>query len=133
MTGDQLLPAIFLILALLLGAWWLWRRWHRLRLPRFVRSRILSQWERARGNADAHRRILEADAVLDALLTALGYRGSLGEKLQKAGPYVPRLNEVWRAHKLRNRLAHEIGVQVHPRECEEAMRAFEGVVRKFCS
>ncbi len=53
--------------------------------------------------------IIEADIILDELVTSLGYTGEgLGEKLKQIRP--DDLNSVdaaWEAHKVRNRIAHE--------------------------
>ncbi len=102
--------------------------------PRINDSRqreILRHWKNAASQADPHRRIMEADKVLDQILFALGYKGSLGDKLKKAGATVPHLNAVWEAHKLRNKIAHEPGFTPTPQETERAMRAFEGVLKAF--
>ncbi len=53
--------------------------------------------------------IIEADAMLDDLLIRLGYTGnSLGERLKSADPRnFPKRNEAWKAHLIRNKIAHE--------------------------
>ncbi|HCW32316.1 TPA: hypothetical protein DGH83_02325 [Candidatus Peregrinibacteria bacterium] len=56
--------------------------------------------------------LLEADKLLDVALKIKGFHGSLGEKLKRAGPLFSHRNEVWQAHKMRNRLAHELDVKV---------------------
>lgn len=60
-------------------------------------------------HADPRIRILELDKALDTLLSHLGYKGTLGEKLMKAGARLPNINALWAAHKHRNVLAHEPG------------------------
>ena len=52
--------------------------------------------------------IIEADIILDELLTRLGYVGtSVGEKLKQVNPaYFQTLNNAWEAHKVRNEIAH---------------------------
>lgn len=52
--------------------------------------------------------ILDADKLLDYALSRKGFSGSLGEKLKKAGPRFSSLNNVWFAHKMRNKIAHEL-------------------------
>lgn len=52
--------------------------------------------------------VLDADKLLDYCLGKHGFQGNLGEKLKKAGPRFSDVNGVWRAHKLRNRIAHEL-------------------------
>lgn len=89
------------------------------------KKRVVQAWQNALSLQDAVRRIMEADAVLDLALKELGFQGSLGEKLQKAGARFKDVDAVWRAHKLRNRVAHEAGVNISDREVDIAMKAFE--------
>ena len=69
--------------------------------------------------------ILKADKLLDFTLGKLRYEGSLGEKLKKAGPLFSDINAVWRAHKLRNQVAHEIDAKIHQDSTTQALRAFQ--------
>lgn len=59
-----------------------------------------SQWREA---------IIEADIMLDNLLTERGYTGDgVGEKLKAADPTrFTTLQNAWQAHKVRNQIAHE--------------------------
>ncbi len=52
--------------------------------------------------------IMEADIILDELLTSLGYLGtSIGDKLKGARPEIfASLQDAWDAHKVRNQIAH---------------------------
>jgi len=58
---------------------------------------------------DWKQAILEADIILDDLLTKMGYRGeSIGEKLKRVERGdMKSLDEAWEAHKIRNQVAHE--------------------------
>lgn len=58
---------------------------------------------------DWKQAILEADIILDDLLTRLGYKGeSIGEKLKRVNPGdMKSLNDAWEAHKVRNQVAHQ--------------------------
>lgn len=94
---------------------------------------ILHKWEQLMTLSDDHRRILEADKLLDETLRLLGYQGSLGEKLQKTGPRFPDLHALWAAHKLRNRVAHDIHVQLNPAETDRALKTFERAIRSLIS
>ena len=73
-------------------------RWNHIR--ELIESGEQSDWRQA---------IIEADIMLDDLLTQLGYRGaSLGEKLRAVDPSKFRtLDEAWDAHKVRNQIAHQ--------------------------
>jgi hypothetical protein len=58
---------------------------------------------------DWKQAIIDADIMLDNLVTRLGYRGeSLGEKLKRTtkGDFKTR-DQAWEAHLVRNRIAHD--------------------------
>lgn len=129
MDTTILLTGIILIVLGVTILFLLWPR--RKKLSESAKQSVRTSWNHAKSLPDAHRRVLEGDKVLDKLLTALGYTGTLGEKLKKADKQLPDINAVWRAHKLRNRIAHETGITVSAREEAEAMAAFERVIRKF--
>lgn len=65
--------------------------------------RIIDSFHSSHKNA-----ILDADKLLDYALSKLGFEGSLGEKLKRAGSRFSNINSVWNAHKLRNRIAHDL-------------------------
>lgn len=73
-------------------------RWNHIR--ELIESGEESDWRQA---------IIEADIMLDDLLTQLGYQGaSLGEKLKAVDPAKFRtLDEAWDAHRVRNQIAHQ--------------------------
>lgn len=58
---------------------------------------------------DWRQAIIEADIMLDDLLSQLGYHGiSVGEKLRVVDPARFRtLQNAWEAHKIRNEIAHQ--------------------------
>lgn len=58
---------------------------------------------------DWRQAIIEADIILDDMLTRLGYIGnSIGDKLKAANPiHFRTLQEAWEAHKVRNDIAHQ--------------------------
>jgi hypothetical protein len=123
---EQVVISLFAlaILLLLLVRWKLLRR----RLSAADKKRILALWEQVDILSDPLRRVLEADKVLDHALTAHRYKGSLGEKLKKAGPRFSDLNAVWRAHKLRNRIAHEPGIEISKQQSAAAVAALHRAV-----
>ncbi len=129
---NWIVLAVLAALALLLWGWHLKRSWNRTRLNSSARKRVLEQWALVQSEGEPHRKLLGADAVLDVALAGLGYQGTLGEKLKRAGSFVPDLNEVWRAHKIRNRIAHEAGIQLSEREVQEAIRVLEKTIHHFC-
>jgi len=72
----------------------------------------------------------EADKLLDHVMKQAGYSGErMAERLKLAGPRFTDQNAVWRAHKLRNALAHEIGFDLVPSQAKEALRDFEQALK----
>ena len=67
---------------------------------RKIESPIQSDWNIA---------VIRADAILGAVLKDMGLAGeTLGERLKQLDPAkLNSLNDVWEAHKIRNRIVHE--------------------------
>jgi hypothetical protein len=72
-------------------------RWNR--ATKLIDSTNPNDWKQA---------IIEADVILDDLLTKLGYHGlSVGDKLKRVEKGdMKSLDEAWEAHKVRNEIAH---------------------------
>lgn len=77
--------------------------------------------------------VIEADNLLDHILTILGYEGeSLGEKLQKVNPDGMRtIDDVWKAHKTRNLLVHDSAFQLSYREAEKTVGIYEKALKEL--
>jgi hypothetical protein len=78
--------------------------------------------------------ILEADIILDELLSELGYTGdTIGDKLKKAhrGDF-KSLDHAWEAHRIRNAIAHEgQDFVLTQREARRILDLYEMVFREF--
>ncbi|MFA6459213.1 MAG: hypothetical protein WCV79_02345 [Candidatus Paceibacterota bacterium] len=83
---------------------------------------------------DWRQAIIDADIILDSLLTRMGYRGdSIGEKLKRVekGDFAT-LNEAWEAHKFRNRIAHEgSALDLNRRDAQTAIDQYRKVFEEF--
>ncbi|HEX4799119.1 MAG TPA: hypothetical protein VFV22_01105 [Candidatus Paceibacterota bacterium] len=78
--------------------------------------------------------IIEADIMLDEVLTNAGYVGqSLGEKLKSANPMsFTTIQDAWEAHKVRNEVAHAgSDFVLTPKSARETIMRFERVFREF--
>lgn len=78
--------------------------------------------------------VIEADSMLDSLLTDLGFKGeNLGEKLKAADRDKFRsLSSAWEVHLIRNRIAHEgsdFDLSLH--EANRVIALYEGIFREF--
>ncbi|MBU2524747.1 hypothetical protein KKG71_06165 [Patescibacteria group bacterium] len=85
------------------------------------------QWKRVMLDkyANPARAIMDADKILDKVMAQLGYSGHLGEKLKRSRSIFGDINGVWRAHKLRNKLAHELDFRPSKREIDDALANFK--------
>ena len=119
---------LFVMVDMLLVAFVVWKR-SRGGLNDADKRQYLDMWSRIKNDSDVRHAIMDADKLLDKLLTHKGYSGSLGEKLKKSGSLFSDLNGVWAAHKLRNRLAHELDAQVSQNDAERALKQFARAFR----
>lgn len=72
----------------------------------YIKSHWIRIIDMSQGNMK--QSIMDSDKLLDYALNRHGFEGSLGEKLKLAGPRFSDLDGTWSAHKLRNRIAHEL-------------------------
>ncbi len=78
--------------------------------------------------------VLEADSMLETLLTQLGFQGeSFSEKLKSAGEQGFRhLNNAWEVHSIRNRIAHEGSIfEISHHEAKRVVAMYEQIFRDF--
>ncbi len=78
--------------------------------------------------------IIEADTMLEDLLTELGFRGeNIGEKLKSADRESFRnLNSAWEAHTIRNRIAHEGSTfTLSSHEAKRVVTIYEQIFREY--
>ena len=78
--------------------------------------------------------VIEADIMLDRVLSEAGYAGnSVGEKLKSTSPQnFTTIQDAWDAHIIRNKIAHEgSDFVVTHRIAKEAITKYERVFREF--
>ena len=100
---------------------------------------LAHRWENVVAHIDSHNQsdwkqaIIEADMILDDILTGMGYRGeSVGEKLKRvATGDMQSLNEAWEAHKVRNQIAHEAGFTLGHHEAKATINMYRKVFEEF--
>ena len=75
--------------------------------------------------SDSRHKILDLDKILDQTLKELWFTGSLWEKMKKFWSGFKNENEIWFAHKLRNKFAHELNFQPSKEDLIKAEKAFK--------
>ena len=84
--------------------------------------------------SDWRTAIIEADIMLDEVLSQKGYTGAgVGEKLKMGDPKkFASLSDAWEAHKVRNQIAHEGSAFAIPKSLvERTIARYESVFREF--
>lgn len=79
------------------------------------------------GQAGYPMAIIEADIMLEEIMGRLGFLGkNLAERLRSTSPgELAGLNDIWEAHKLRNRIAHEPDFRPSREETTRALGAYK--------
>lgn len=77
--------------------------------------------------------IIAADTLIEKILNLAGYTGeNLGERLKKIEPSdLDSLNNLWEAHKVRNRIAHEADYKLSKEDAEQALKNFESALKEL--
>lgn len=76
--------------------------------------------------------IIESDKLLDKAMVEMGVAGkTMGDRLKKAGASekFSNLNAVWRAHKLRNAIAHESGFEISYKQASNALGVYKQALK----
>ncbi len=105
-------------------------------LEGFSRQTIAKQWQEVEQlmnqNSPAAYKlaVMEADKLVDYTLKSLGLPGKdFGERI-RAGSYTyPALRQVWPAHIVRNRIAHEPLYQLDVRTARTAVTTFKQTLK----
>ncbi len=120
LVGLVILYAVFLFVT---------KKYLRKRWSGQDRSFFEINWQKILNEKDDKHKIMDADKLLDAMLKKKGLSGSLGDKLKHNAKLFNDLNGLWEAHRLRNKLAHEIDFNLKPAQAAQAMKGFKKAFR----
>ncbi len=77
-----------------------------------------------------HFTVLSADKLVDQALKDRGARGdTMGERMKNLASLFSDRNDIWTAHKLRNKIAHESDIQVSYGEARQALAGFKKALK----
>lgn len=147
-----LLKALSILLTLTFisfGVWFMVKTgWLQLRADRIqnvilkkdtARKRSVKGWKNiqkhffAGSDSELKVAIIEADNLLDEALRTLGFRGlNLGDRLKQiTADDLENIDEVWEAHKLRNKIAHEADFKMNRDMAERGLGVYERTFRNL--
>ena len=74
--------------------------------------------------------IINCDKLLDKAMMEMGVPGkTMGERLKRGGGRFSNLNAVWRAHRLRNAIAHESDFEVSYKQAFNAVAIYKQALK----
>ena len=74
--------------------------------------------------------IINCDKLLDKAMIEMGIPGkTMGDRLKRGGGRFTNLNAVWRAHKLRNAIAHETDLEVSYKQAFNAVQIYKQALK----
>lgn len=92
----------------------------------------LTQLAKVGGAPGRKLAMIEADKLVDTVLRKVGFPGeTMAERLKVAEYQHPAIKNMWTAHRWRNQLVHEAHFTLTDRQTQEALKAFEAVLRSF--
>ena len=74
--------------------------------------------------------IIDGDKLLDKAMIEMGIPGkTMGDRLKRAGDKFTQLDAVWRAHKIRNMIAHESDFELSYRQAANALTIYKQALK----
>ena len=74
--------------------------------------------------------VIDGDKLLDKAMMEMGIPGkNMGERLKRSKDKFSDINAVWRAHKLRNALAHEDDLEITYRQAQTALSIYKQALK----
>lgn len=74
--------------------------------------------------------VMNGDKLLDKALTEMGVAGNtMGERMKRCGGKFSDVNAVWRAHKLRNAIAHEDDLEITYGQAASALKIYKQALK----
>lgn len=74
--------------------------------------------------------VIDGDKLLDKAMMEMGMPGkNMGERLKRSKDKFTDINAVWRAHKLRNALAHEDDLEITYRQASAALAIYKQALK----
>lgn len=122
-----LIIAILIFVAILLTG----RRGHTFNVE-FYQTRFLAIENKLNkdNSATFMNAVIEADKLLDKAMVEMGIPGkTMGERLKKSGSRFSDIDKVWKAHKLRNALAHESDLEITYKQAATALIIYKQALK----
>ena len=120
---------LFVIISIVYAIHW---RYFRNRKLTPERKRFYTTQIQLLNNKSSNERIIAYDKILSHILSDIGYTGTVAEKLKKKPSLISEfLEDIWRLHKLRNRLVHEFA-EIQEQDLEKSAQQYKKILFSLC-
>jgi len=77
--------------------------------------------------------VIEADKFFDNIFKNIGYMGKdMGGRLEKiTSSQISNIDDIWSAHKIRNKIVHDMDYKLIPVDAQRAVKAFEQALKEL--
>lgn len=126
-----LFAAVLIIGALLFALMTFGKRGSSLNVEKYRSSWLAIEQSMTRDNeASYHMAIMNADKLVDQALKDKGFTGlTMGDRLKSAKGSLPHRDNIWAAHKLRNKIAHETDAKVSYDQARRTLAQFKQTLK----
>ncbi|MBI1755463.1 hypothetical protein HY250_03115 [Candidatus Azambacteria bacterium] len=109
------------------------------KLPPISKDELVKAWEAIQARMATMREpdwklsIIEADKLLDELFRRTGYKGKdMGERMKQiTTEQLSCINDVWKAHKVRNLLSHDINYHISFSEAQWVIETYKEALKEI--
>lgn len=103
------------------------------------KGKLRKKWDKIKRKTEAKNEsewkvaIIEADNLIDDLIRRMEYKGeNMGERLAGINPgQIENIEELKKAHEMRNRIIHEEGFKLDKKTTEEILGYYENFLKYF--
>ena len=108
-------------------------------IPRIPKGKTRKRWEtilarlESREESNYKLAVIEADKLFDDILKRIGYRGeTMGDRLkQMSAEQISNIDEIWRAHKVRNNLVHDVEFKLNQEQARKTVETLEKALKEM--
>ena len=102
-------------------------------------SKVVSRWQELMESVASESphaytiAIIEADKLVDNVLKSLGFEGEhIADRIEQlASGNLATIDRLWKAHRVRNEIAHTPGFELTPVDAKQVLAAYEAFLKEL--
>lgn len=124
----QLVVILVLVVVLVILQYW-FKNYRKSKWSRADLKFCQQNWTRIEKMTDNRHQVVEADKLLDHMMRKRGFHGSVADNLKQHAKKFSDLENLWQAHKLRNKIAHELDYSLSRLAARNALNSFKRALK----